>query len=443
MECQYKKRNLAIISRICDGRKVFRMSTKNKKTKANVQDYMPAPDEVLKELSRAESMDDFFGKEGIFARLFAQTMEAMLEAEMTEHLGYERYSAMGRNSGNSRNGHSKKRLRSTVGAELELEIPRDRQGEFDPQIVRKYESSSNEVEDKILSMYARGLSTRDIRDMLTEMYGMEVSAQTISNITEKVMPLVEAWQSRALDRIYPIIYLDAIHFNLKKDHKIENRAVYVVLALGLDGKKDVLGHWVSDGSEGASFWLGVVTDLKNRGVEDIFIAAIDGLTGFKEAIHSVFPKVAIQRCIVHQIRNSLKYVTWADRKAFTADLKKIYQASTREEGEVKLLELGETWGDKYAMAVRSWDNNWDDLATFFDYTSEIRRLIYTTNPIEGYNRQLRKVTKTKSVFPTYRAIRKLLWLVHSNIIKKWTMPVPNWALILNQLAIRFEGRFPL
>ena len=324
-----------------------------------------------------------------------------------------------------------------------MEIPRDRKGEFEPQIVHKYESSSSELEDKIVTMYAKGLSTRDISSTLQEMYGMEVSAQTISNITDKVMPLVEAWQSRPLERIYPILYLDAIHYNLKKEHKVENRAVYVVMALDLTGRKDVLGHWVSDGSEGSSFWLSVVSDLKNRGVEDIFIAAIDGLNGFKESIRAVFHQVEIQRCVVHQIRNSLKYVTWADRKAFAKDLKAVYQAPTREAGEMQLLELADKWGDKYAMAIRSWENNWTDLATFFDYTPEIRRLIYTTNPIEDYNRQLRKVTKTKAVFPTYEAVRKLLWLVHRDIIKKWTMPVPNWARILNQLAIRFEDRFPI
>ena len=419
------------------------MDEKKQINKANIQDYMPDPETVMKELSSAESMDDFFGKEGIFARLFARTMEAMLEAEMTEHLGYERYEAKGRKSGNNRNGHSKKKLQSSAGADVEIRVPRDRQSEFEPQIIRKYETSSSELEDKILGMYAKGMSTRDISATLQELYGMEVSAQTISNITDKVLPLVEAWQSRPLAAIYPIIYLDALYFNLKKEHKVENRAVYVVLGLDLEGRKDVLGHWVSDGAEGASFWLGVVTDLKNRGVNDIFIAAIDGLTGFKDAIRSVFPQVEIQRCVVHQIRNSLKYVTWADRKVFAADLKGIYQASTREEGELKLLELAEKWGDKYAMAVRSWENNWQDLATFFDYTPAIRRLIYTTNPIEGYNRQLRKVTKTKAVFPSYEAVRKLLWLAHRDIIKKWTMPVPNWALILNQFAIRFEERFPI
>lgn len=413
------------------------------KGKVNIQAHMPDAETVLRELSSAKSMDDFFGKEGIFARLFAKTMEAMLEAEMTEHLGYERHEAKGRNSGNSRNGSYTRKVRTSGGGETEIEVPRDRNGEFEPQIIRKYESSSNELEDKILTMYAKGMSTRDISDAVHEMYGMEVSAQTITTITNKVMPLVEAWQNRPLERLYPIVYLDGLYFHLKKEHKVESRAVYIVLGINLEGRKDVLGHWVGDSHEGASFWLNVVTDLKNRGVEDIFIASVDGLAGFKDAIRSVFPQVELQRCIVHQIRNSMKYVTWNDRKAFAADLKSVYQATTREAAESNLLALGEKWGSKYAMAIRSWENNWHDLATFFDYTPEIRRLIYTTNPIEGYNRQLRKVTKSKAVFPTYEAVRKALWLAHQDIVKKWTMPIPNWASILNQLAIRFENRFPV
>lgn len=384
MECLYRGENPSIMSRTQSGGKALKMSEEKQNHKSKIQEHMPSPEQVLAELSSASSMDDFFGKEGIFARLFAQTMEAMLEAEMSEHLGYERYEAKGRNSGNSRNGHSKKKIRTSMGAEAELEVPRDRNGAFEPQIVRKYETSSSELEDKIITMYAKGMSTRDITDALQEMYGMEVSAQTITNITNKVMPLVEAWQSRPLEAIYPIIYLDALYFNLKKEHKVESRAVYIVLGITLAGHKDVLGHWISDGAEGASFWLGVVTDLKNRGVQDIFIAAVDGLTGFKEAIRSVFPAVQIQRCIVHQIRNSLKFVTWNDRKQFAADLKTVYQAPTREAAESNLLALSEKWGDTYAMAIRSWENNWNDLATFFDYTPEIRRLIYTTNPIEGY-----------------------------------------------------------
>ena len=403
---------------------------------------MPSLEAIQRELGKAQSMDDFFGKEGIFARLFAETLEQMLDAELTAQLGYEPYEAKGRNSGNSRNGHYRKRVRTSNG-EAEVTVPRDRQGDYEPQLLKKYQANTNELEDKIIAMYARGMTQRDIETQLAELYGIEVSAQTISTITNKALPLVEAWQSRPLAAVYPILYLDAIHYKLRKDHKIENRAIYIVLAVDLDGYKDVLGHWVSDGEEGASFWLGVVTDLKNRGVEDVFIACVDGLTGFKEAIRSVYPQVEIQRCIIHQIRNSLKYVVWKDRKAFAADLKAIYRAPTRELAETQLLQLAEKWGDKYAIAVRSWETHWEELATMFAYTPEIRRLIYTTNIIEAYNRQLRKVTKNRGALPSPEAIRKLLWLAHQDVVKKWTMPVANWANILNQLAIRFEDRFPI
>jgi putative transposase len=403
---------------------------------------MPSLETIQQELGKAQSMDDFFGKEGIFAGLFAETLEQMLDAELTAQLGYEPYEAKGRNSGNSRNGHYRKTVRTSNG-ETEVTVPRDRNGDYEPQVLQKYQANTNELEDKIIAMYARGMTQRDIETQLAELYGIEVSAQTISTITNKVLPLVEAWQSRPLAVVYPILYLDAIHYKLRKDHKIENRAIYIVLAVDLEGYKDVLGHWVSDGKEGASFWLSVVTDLKNRGVEDIFIACVDGLTGFKEAIHSVFPQVEIQRCIIHQIRNSLKYVVWKDRKAFAADLKAIYRAPTRELAETHLLQLAEKGGDKYAIAVRSWETHWEELATLFAYTPEIRRLIYTTNIIEAYNRQLRKVTKNRGALPSPEAIRKLLWLAHQDILKKWTMPVPNWANILNQLAIRFDNRFPI
>lgn len=412
------------------------------KEKSQQPPAMPSAEEVQRELASVENIDDFFGKDGVFARLFGETLTQMMQGELSAELGYEPYEARGRNTGNSRNGSYKKKMRTSTG-EVEVEVPRDRNGDYEPQILKKYQTSSNELEDKIIAMYAKGMTTRDIEDHLRDMYGVEASAATISTITNKVMPLVEAWQNRPLAALYPIIYLDAIHYKLRKDHKVETRAVYSVLAVNLEGYKEVLGHWVSDGEEGASFWLGVVTDLRNRGVEDIFIACIDGLQGFKEAIQSVFPLAAIQRCVIHQIRNSLKYVTWKDRKAFAQDLKTVYQAPTREAAETALLKLAETWGDKYAIAVRSWENNWDDLATMFDYTPEIRRLIYTTNLIEGYNRQLRKVTKNRAAFPSAEAIRKLLWLAHRDIEKKWTMPIPNWAIILNQLAIRFEDPFPI
>jgi putative transposase len=418
------------------------MRNEKRKDPSKKRIEMPTAEKVQEELAKAENMDDFFGRDGIFAKLFANTLEQMLEAELSDELGYEPYEASGRNSGNNRNGHYPKKVRTSDG-DVEIQVPRDRNGEFEPKIVPKYGRNTNELEEKILGLYAKGVSTRDIQDTLGELYGVDVSASTISKITDKVWELVEAWQNRPLAAVYPIIFLDAIHVKLRRDGKVSNTAVHVVLGVDLEGHRDVLGHWVAEGAEGANFWLNVVTDLQNRGVQDIFIASMDGLTGFSEAIHAVFPKAQIQRCIIHQIRNSLRYVAWKDRKAFVKDLKTVYQAPNREAGETNLQRLGELWGDQYAIAVRSWENNWLELATFFDYSAEIRRLIYTTNPIEGYNRQLRKVTKTKSSFPTQEAVRKLLYLANLNIVKKWTRPISNWPMILNQLAIRFEGRFPL
>lgn len=413
-----------------------------KTNKPKPQDSMPSAEEVQRELAKAESMDDFFGKDGIFARLFADTLEQMLEAELTDKLGYEPYEAKGRNSGNSRNGHYGKKVRASSG-DVNIQVPRDRNGEYEPKIVKKFASNTSELEEKIIGLYAKGMSTRDIQETLEDLYGVDVSAATVSAITDKVWPLVEAWQNRPLAAIYPIVYLDGFHIKLRREGKIENVAVYVVLGVDLEGHRDVLGHWIGDGAEGANFWLSVLTDLQNRGVEDIFIASIDGLTGFKDAILSVFPQTLIQRCVIHQIRNSLKYVPWKDRKAFMADLKTVYKAATREEAEANLLKLAETWGDRYAIAVRSWETNWADLATFFDFPTEIRRLIYTTNTVEGYHRQLRKVTKNKASFPSPEAARKLLFLTTQNITRKWTAPIRDWAKILNQLAIRFEGRFPI
>ena len=414
--------------------------TRNEENKKRFE--MPSAEKVQKELSKAESMDDFFGKDGIFAKLFAGTMEQMLEAELSDHLGYEKYEAKGRNSGNNRNGHYEKKLRTSNG-DVQIEVPRDRNGTFEPKIVPKYGRNTNELEEKILGMYARGVSTRDIQDALTEMYGVEVSPSLISKVTDKIWENVEAWQNRPLDAIYPIVYLDALHLKIRQDGQVKNTAVYVVLAVDLHGHRDVLGQWVSEGAEGANFWLNVLTDLQNRGVKDIFIATTDGLTGFSDAIQAVFPNTEIQRCVIHQIRTSLRYVAWKDNKAFVKDLKAVYKAPNRETAETNLLHLDEKWNDQYPMAVRSWENNWAELSTFFNFPAEIRRLIYTNNAIEAYHRQLRKVTKTKAVFPTSQAVRKLLYLANVHITKKWTRPLVDWPLILNQLAIRFEDRFPL
>jgi transposase-like protein len=402
---------------------------------------MPGAEEVQRELATAKSMDDFFGKDGIFARLFASTLEQMLEAELSEHLGYEPYEAKGRNSGNNRNGKYTKKVRSSEG-ETTIQVPRDRNGEFEPQLVKRYTANTNELEDKIIGMYAKGMSVRDIQGTLQELYGVDVSPTTLSAITDKVWELVESWQSRPLASLYAIIYLDAIHIKMRREGKVENTAVYVVLGVDLEGHRDVLGHWVGDGSESANFWLSVITDLQSRGVQDILIACMDGLTGFKEAVLAVFPKTDIQRCIIHQIRNSLKYISWKDKKAFIVDLKAIYQAPTREAAEGNLRKLKEIWNSQYAVAIRSWDNNWEDLATFFDYPASIRRMIYTTNTVEGYNRQLRKVTNSRGSFPTGEAVRKLLFLANRDIIKKWTNPMADWPSILNQLVIRFGERVP-
>ncbi len=398
---------------------------------------MPNVEVVARELATAKSMDDFFGREGIFARLFAQTMEQMLEAELTAHLGYEPYAVEGRNSGNSRNGQYTKRLRTGTG-EVQIEVPRDRNGSFEPQIVPKGQTKTNELEDKIIAMYARGQSVRDIAATLAELYGMEVSAATISSVTDKVWPLVQEWQNRPLSGIYAIVYLDAIHVKLRREGKVENVPVYVVLGVDLEGQRDVLGHWIGDGSEGANFWLGVLSDLKSRGATRLLIACVDGLTGFPEAIRAAFPGTIVQRCIIHQIRNTLRYITWKDRKAVIASLKAIYRAPNREQAEIALDRFELDWGKKYPAAVKSWRVNWDELSAFLDFAPEIRRLIYTTNAVEAYHRQLRKVTKAKGAFPTSESVRKMFFLAHRDIAKKATAPVFNWPIILNQLAIAFD-----
>jgi transposase-like protein len=400
---------------------------------------MPSVEIIQQELASAKNIDDFFGKEGIFARLFSRTIEQLLEQEMTEHLGYAKYEAKGRNSGNSRNGKTLKTIRTSMG-EQTIAVPRDRNSSFEPVVLKKQQLGSNELEAKIIYLYAKGVSTRDIQNTMAELYGVELSPTTISNITDKVMNLVVEWQNRPLEAVYPIVYLDAIHINMRREGKVENIAVYNVLAVNLDGHRDVLGHWIGDGGEGAKFWLSVLSDLASRGVKDILIACVDGLNGFGEAINAIFPKTVVQRCVIHQIRNSLRYVTWNDQKAFMADLKPVYAALTREEAETALLKLSEKWGKKYAVAVRSWENNWTELSAYFDYPFELRRIIYTTNSVEGYHRQLRKVIKTKGAFTSPDAVRKLLFLAHVNITANWTMPIPNWAKILNQLVICFENR---
>jgi putative transposase len=410
-----------------------------KQNKNNFKKHLPDAEAIAKEMARVEDIDDFFGKGGVFSNLFSKSLEAMVQGELTDHLGYDKYEATGKNSGNSRNGAYKRKIRTSNG-DSEINVARDRNGDFKPEILRKYQTSSNEIEDKVVAMYSHGMTARDITKMLEDSFGLTLSAAAISQITDKIWPLVEEWQNKPLKEIYTLTYLDCIHIKLRKEGKIVNTAVYIALAINLEGKKECLGHWVGDKGEGSSFWLSVLEDIQARGVKDILIASVDGLTGFSEAIQAVFPETIVQKCVIHQIRNSVRYVSWKDRKEFTSDLKKIYKANTLEQAEAALQALSKKWKSKYAVAVKSWETNWDELSSFFDFSKQIRRMMYTTNAIEAYNRQIRKVTKNRSVFSTEKSIRKLFYLAHRNIAKSWTMPIHNWPLILNQLVIKFEGR---
>jgi len=401
---------------------------------------VPSLEQIQNVLSQAKNLDDFFGKNGVVAKLVGPTLEHMMQAELTDHLGYKKHEVIGRGSGNNRNGSYERKIKTSAG-EIPIEVPRDREGNFEPVTLRRYATASNELEDRIIGMYAHGMSTRDIQNHLEETFGMDVSPTTISAITEKIWPLVEAWQTRSLEAVYPFVFLDAIHLNLKRDGRIQNTAVYICLGVSSSGHKDILGHWVGDGAEGANFWLSVITDLKNRGVLDIFIASVDGLSGFSDAIKAVFPKTQVQRCITHQIRNSLRYVGWKDKKELALDLKTIYQAPNEKAGRTALDVAIKKWQSKYPLAIKSWETNWAELSPFFSYTPEIRRVTYTTNGIESYNHSLRKMTKTKSSFPTQESLEKVLYLAYRNAKKKWDKSITNWALIVNQLAIHFEGRF--
>ena len=393
-------------------------------------------EQLAKEVAKdCKSVEDVHN---LLKDLFKGTLQEILEAEMSEHLGYDKHSVSGNNTGNSRNGYSSKTLKTSMG-ETEIKVPRDRNGDFEPQIIKKYEKNASEIEQQIIAMYAKGMSTRDIEAHMRDIYGIEISADLVSKITDKVMPMLTEWQSRPLEKIYPIVFLDAIHFKVRKDNRIINKAAYSVLGINIEGEKEILGIWVGE-HESASFWLGVCNDLKSRGVEDIFIACKDGLKGFSEAINTVFPRTSIQLCVIHQIRNTLKYVSFKDQKKLMVDLKTIYKALTLEEAEFAFEEFKEKWGKKYPVVIKSWEDNWLELTTYFDYPQGIRRLIYTTNTVEAYHRQLRKVTKTKTAYPTDGSLRKIVYLATMEISKKWTMPIANWAECVSQFAIQFEDR---
>ncbi len=393
------------------------------------------------EIKKCKTMEDVTGKNGLIQRLLKDVIQNMLEGEMTHHLGRDKYERTDEPSDNHRNGHSQKTVKNSLG-EMELDIPRDRNSEFEPVVVQKYETVCNDLDKKVIAMYAKGMTTRDIKAQLEEIYGINVSPAMISTITDKVMGAAADWQNRILDKVYPIIYLDAIHYKVRDDGKVVSRAAYICLGINREGYKDILGIWIGE-SEGAKFWLGVCNDLKNRGVQDILIACIDGLKGFPDAIKTVFPEVEIQTCIIHQIRNSMKYVAYKDQKEFMEDLKKVYKSASEANAADELQNLDAKWGKKYSVVIKSWYGNWENLSAYFKYPAEIRRIIYTTNTLEGFNRQLRKVTKTKAVFPTDEALRKSLYLATMDIMKKWTMVTPNWGATIAQFSILFEGRLEL
>lgn len=394
--------------------------------------------EQIKQWIKEKNMKSVDDVQSALKDLFAETIQEMLEGEIESTLGYAKYDMKNKRTTNSRNGYSKKSVRSEYG-DVDIQVPRDRDGEFEPTIVKKHQSNITGIEDQILALYAKGVSTRDIQDHLQQLYGIEVSPTLISNVTNKVVPLIKEWQNRPLQSVYAVVFLDAIHFKVKQDGAIVNKAAYMVIGIDLDGHKDVLGIWIGE-NESAKFWLYVLNELKNRGVQDILITSVDNLRGFTEAISACFPKTEIQKCVIHQIRNSIKYVSYKDLKKITSDLKPIYKAPTEQAALEELEHFEQTWGSKYPLMVQSWQTNWGEIATFFKYPPEIRKLIYTTNVIESYHRQLRKVTKGKAMFPTDEALLKMLYLVTMDVLRKWTGRVQNWGQILLQLSVFFEER---
>jgi len=370
--------------------------------------------------------------------MFKDALQEILEAELDDDLGYAKNDTDNKDTENRRNGHSKKTVRSEYG-EMELDIPRDREGEFEPAIVKKHQKNVAGIEEQIIALYAKGVTTREIQDHLNQLYGVEVSPTMISNVTNRLMPLIKEWQGRPLQSVYAIVFLDAIHYKVRQEGHIVNKAAYMCVGVDLDGNKDVLGMWIGE-HETSKFWLVVLNELKNRGVNDILIISVDNLNGFSEAIGACFPEAEIQKCIVHQIRNSIKYVSYKDVKKITSALKPIYTAATEDAALEEMNRFEKVWGGRYPLIVASWRNNWSELATFFKYPAEIRKLIYTTNMIESYHRQLRKVTKGKSIFPNDESLLKMLYLATQDILRKWTGRIQNWGQILLQLSIFFPDK---
>ncbi len=397
-------------------------------------EYIAMRDLALSQLKSGKSLT---GEGGVFAPIIKEFLESALSAEMECHLDEEE-----RSIGNKRNGKSSKTLKTSSG-EITIETPQDRHSSFEPQIVKKRETIlADNLAPQIIGLYGRGMSLRDISIHIQEMYDVEISATTLSGITDRVIPQVKEWQNRPLDEVYPIVWMDAMHYKVRDGGKVISRAVYNILAINKEGRKELIGMYISE-SEGANFWLSVLTDLKSRGVKDILIACTDNLKGFSDAILSIYPETEIQKCVIHQIRNSLKYVASKDQKAFMKDLKKVYQSATKSQAEMELLNLEEAWGKKYPIVIKSWHENWEELTTYFEYDEHIRKIIYTTNAVEGFHRQIRKVTKTKGAFPSDMALMKLIYLATENISKKWTQPVRNWGLTIQQFCIKFGDRMKI
>ena len=396
------------------------------------------PQELLASLLAGyKKPEDLIGENGLLKQLTKLLVEKALDAELTEHLGHERHEAVANTGGNTRNGKSKKTLKGEFG-ELPIEVPRDRQGTFEPQLIPKHQTRWTGFDDKIISLYARGMTVREIQSHLEEMYGTEVSPSLISSVTDAVVDEVKAWQARPLDAIYPIVYMDCIHVKVR-DGTVRVKAVYLAIGITMNGEKEVLGLWLAQ-TEGAKFWLQVVTELRNRGVQDIFIACVDGLKGFPDAIEAVYPKAVVQLCIVHMVRHSLNYVPWKRRKEVAADLRRIYEAATVADAELRLGEFEARWDDEYLPIGQSWRRNWERLTPFFDYPPEIRKVIYTTNAIESVNMSLRKLTKNRGSFPSDEALTKLFYLALRNISQKWTMPIRDWKAALTRFTIQFGDR---
>ena len=395
----------------------------------------------IRELLQEANISSMADIQSLFRETIAEFMENGLEAELDEELGYSKYDFRNKETDNSRNGHSSKKLKTSFG-DVEISTPRDRKGEFEPQLLKKNQTSiSQDIEEKILSMYAKGMTTSDIETHIRDIYGVEVSDTTISRITDKILPIVREWQQRPLESVYAVVFMDAIHYHVRSEGQIVKKAVYIAIGIDLEGRKDVLGMWVGE-NESAKYWATVLSGLKNRGVNDIFIACTDNLTGFSNAINAVFPQTDVQNCIIHQLRNSSKYVSYKDLKALMADLKAVYAAVDEPSAQSALDAFEEAWGKKYPRIAASWRENWANLSTYFKFPQEVRRLIYTTNAIEGFNRQLRKVTKSKAVFPTDDSLLKMLYLAMMDITKKWTGRRQAWSVIHAQLAIYYADRMP-